>query len=120
MLIAVSVLPYATHMSGPFYLLGALLLGGGFLYYAVQLMKGNDEKIAMKTFGVDANIVALSGIAIAIGAIVDMGVIICENILKKLDEAGPNENRMDVIFNAASEVGSAVLTAVAENASDSS
>jgi len=51
MLIAVSVLPFATHMSGPFYLLGALLLGGGFLYYAVQLMKGNDEKIAMKTFG---------------------------------------------------------------------
>ncbi|MHC4632706.1 MAG: efflux RND transporter permease subunit, partial [Planctomycetota bacterium] len=34
--------------------------------------------IAMKTFGVDANIVALSGIAIAIGTMVDMGIIICE------------------------------------------
>jgi len=51
MLIAVSVLPFATRMSGVFYLAGALLLGVGFLYYAIQLMKGNDEKVAMKTFG---------------------------------------------------------------------
>jgi protoheme IX farnesyltransferase len=51
LLIAVSVLPFATRMSGPFYLVGALALGGGFLYYAVELMKGNDEKVAMKTFG---------------------------------------------------------------------
>ena len=51
MLIVVSVLPFVFKMSGPFYLAGALLLGGGFLYYAVLLMKGNDESIAMKTFG---------------------------------------------------------------------
>ena len=51
MLIIVSVLPYVTHMSGLFYLVGALLLGGGFLYYAILLMKGDDESIAMKTFG---------------------------------------------------------------------
>ncbi len=68
--------------------------------------------IAMKVFGVDANIVALSGIAIAIGTIVDMGIVICENILKHLDEAGPEENRLDVVYRAASEVGGAVLTAV--------
>jgi Cu(I)/Ag(I) efflux system membrane protein CusA/SilA len=68
--------------------------------------------IAMKTFGVDANIVALSGIAIAIGTMVDMGIILCENILKHLDEADPAENRLDVVFRASSEVGSAVLTAV--------
>lgn len=69
--------------------------------------------IAMKIFGVDANIVALSGIAIAIGTMVDMGIIICENILRRLDEADPEDRRIDVIFRAASEVGSAVLTAVA-------
>ena len=51
MLLVVSVLPFATHMSGVFYLAGALLLGGGFLYYAILLMIGNDESIAMKTFG---------------------------------------------------------------------
>jgi Cu(I)/Ag(I) efflux system membrane protein CusA/SilA len=68
--------------------------------------------IAMKTFGVDANIVALSGIAIAIGTMVDMGIIVCENILKHLTEAGPDDNKLDVVFKAASEVGGAVLTAV--------
>jgi Cu(I)/Ag(I) efflux system membrane protein CusA/SilA len=68
--------------------------------------------IAMKTFHVDANIVALSGIAIAIGTMVDMGIILCENILRHLDEAAPEENRLEVVFRASSEVGSAVLTAV--------
>lgn len=69
--------------------------------------------IAMKTFGVDANIVALSGIAIAIGTMVDMGVVLTENILKHLDEADENEDRLEVIYRASTEVGSAVLTAVA-------
>jgi len=68
--------------------------------------------IAMKHFGVDANIVALSGIAIAIGTMVDMGVVICENILKHLHAANPTENKRDVVLRAASEVGSAVITAV--------
>jgi Cu(I)/Ag(I) efflux system membrane protein CusA/SilA len=68
--------------------------------------------IGMKHTGVDANIVALSGIAIAIGTIVDMGIIVCENILKHLDEANPGENRLEVIYRASSEVGGAVLTAV--------
>ncbi|MFA5424776.1 MAG: efflux RND transporter permease subunit, partial [Phycisphaerae bacterium] len=69
--------------------------------------------IAMRIFGVDANIVALSGIAIAIGTIVDMGIIICENILHHLDEQKEGTSRLDLIHCASSEVGSAVLTAVA-------
>lgn len=69
--------------------------------------------IGMKIFRVDANIVALSGIAIAIGTMVDMGIVICENILKRLDEAPPGSNRLDVVHKAAMEVGGAVLTAVA-------
>jgi len=69
--------------------------------------------IAMKTFRVDANIVALSGIAIAVGTIVDMGIVVCENILRHLDEAPPDAPRLEVIHRAASEVGGAVLTAVA-------
>ena len=68
--------------------------------------------IAMKAGRVDANVVALSGIAIAIGTMVDMGIVICENILKRLDEAGPEDNSMDVVYSAATEVGGAVLTAV--------
>ncbi|MDC3379351.1 efflux RND transporter permease subunit, partial [Planctomycetota bacterium] len=69
--------------------------------------------IAMKQFGVDANVVALSGIAIAIGTMVDMGIILCENILKHLDDAPPDADRREVIFSASSEVGGAVATAVA-------
>lgn len=68
--------------------------------------------IAMKTFGVDANIVALSGIAIAIGTMVDMGIVISENILKHLDESAEDESRMEIIYRATSEVGSAIMTAV--------
>lgn len=66
--------------------------------------------IGMKLFKVDANIVALSGIAIAIGTIVDMGIVVTENILKHLERA--KEATKDVIFKAVSEVGGAVLTAV--------
>ena len=69
--------------------------------------------IGMRVFRVDANIVALSGIAIAIGTMVDMGIIICENILKKFEQASLYEDRMKVIFKGASEVGSAIMTAVA-------
>ncbi|MGJ8653174.1 MAG: efflux RND transporter permease subunit [Opitutaceae bacterium] len=69
--------------------------------------------IGMKLFGVDANVVALSGIAIAIGTIVDMGIVIIENILKHLDKAPPEESRLEVVYRASCEVGSAVLTAVA-------
>lgn len=69
--------------------------------------------IAMKYFHVDANIVALSGIAIAIGTMVDMGIVIVENIIKHLDRASPEQSRLQVVFRGASEVGSAVLTAVA-------
>ena len=68
--------------------------------------------VGMKLFGVDANVVALSGIAIAIGTIVDMGIIICENILTRLDEAGPEEPTLRIIYDASVEVGGAVLTAV--------
>jgi len=68
--------------------------------------------VGMKVFGVDANIVALSGIAIAIGTIVDMGVVVSENMLKHLDAADESEDKLGVLFRAASEVGGAVLTAV--------
>ncbi len=69
--------------------------------------------IGMKYAGVDANIVALSGIAIAIGTMVDMGIVIVENIVQHVEKAPPEANRMQVVYRAASEVGGAVLTAVA-------
>jgi Cu(I)/Ag(I) efflux system membrane protein CusA/SilA len=69
--------------------------------------------IGMKLFSVDANIVALSGIAIAIGTIVDMGIVLSENMLRKLREAPEGMPRFETIYDATMEVGGAVLTAVA-------
>jgi len=51
LLLIVTVLPYLTGMSGMLYLLGALLLGGGFLYYALRLKLGAGNAYAMPTFG---------------------------------------------------------------------
>lgn len=73
--------------------------------------------IAMKVFGVDANIVALSGIAIAIGTMVDVGVILSENIIRHLDEnrkaIGSEQLKVNtVVYNATTEVSGAILTAV--------
>jgi Cu(I)/Ag(I) efflux system membrane protein CusA/SilA len=69
--------------------------------------------IAMKYFGVDANIVALSGIAIAIGTMVDMGIVLIESMVKRIEEAPPDESLLTSIYEATIEVASAVITAVA-------
>lgn len=74
--------------------------------------------VAMKLFHIDANIMSLAGIAIAIGTMVDMGIIILENIYDALAEwetagsPGGSRQRLLVIRNAAAEVVPAVLTAV--------
>jgi protoheme IX farnesyltransferase len=50
LLIVVTLLPFLTGMSGVLYLVTALGLGFGFLYYAVLLKKTADDVVAMKTF----------------------------------------------------------------------
>jgi protoheme IX farnesyltransferase len=50
LLLAVSVLPFATHMSGALYLVGALVLGAGFVYHAVMLLVSDDARWALRTF----------------------------------------------------------------------
>ena len=67
---------------------------------------------AMKAFEVDANIVALSGIAIAIGNMVDMGIVVSENVVKRLEETDEESDRLEVVFAGIREVGGSVLTAV--------
>jgi protoheme IX farnesyltransferase len=46
----ITLLPFATHMSGPLYLLGAVVLGGGFLYWAIALIRGKNPNAPMETF----------------------------------------------------------------------
>src|SRR6056297_541160 len=68
--------------------------------------------IAMRYFGVTANIVALSGIAIAIGTMIDLGIILSENIVKHLEDAPSGQKMITTIYNGAAEVSTAILTAV--------
>ncbi|TAN44823.1 MAG: efflux RND transporter permease subunit [Nitrospirae bacterium] len=64
--------------------------------------------ICMYYLGVSSNIMSLSGIAIAVGAMVDASIIMVENAHKKLEEweaGGRQGSRTDVIIEAAKEVG---------------
>jgi Cu(I)/Ag(I) efflux system membrane protein CusA/SilA len=73
--------------------------------------------IVMRRFHVDANIVALSGIAIAIGVMVDVGIVFTENIIRHLDMPENKRARgialLNTIYNATVEVASAIMTALA-------
>lgn len=68
--------------------------------------------VAMKWTGVDANIMALAGIAIAIGTMVDMSIVFTENIVEHLGKAQKGENTARIVAHAAAEVAPAVLTSV--------
>ena len=72
--------------------------------------------IVMRRFGVDANIVALSGIAIAIGVMVDVGVVFTENIIRHLEMAknvgAKGKKLVKVIYEGTTEVAGAVITAL--------
>lgn len=46
----ITLLPFATRMSGPLYLLGAIVLGGGFLYWAIELLRDKNPNAPMETF----------------------------------------------------------------------
>ncbi|MBU0478210.1 CusA/CzcA family heavy metal efflux RND transporter [bacterium] len=76
--------------------------------------------IFMRQFGVDANIMSLGGIAIAIGVMVDSGCVLVENIYRKLatrqKETGvsklTSEERLNTCIEGAQEVGKPVLFAL--------
>lgn len=73
--------------------------------------------IAMKIFNVEANIVALSGIAIAIGVMVDMGIVDIENVIRHCEmprnHNARGKNLLNIIYEANIEVRAAVTVAFA-------
>ncbi len=72
--------------------------------------------ILMRYLHVDANIVALSGIAIAIGVMVDVGIIFVENIVRHMElpenKDAHGKDLLTVIYHAVMEVHTAVITAM--------
>ncbi len=72
--------------------------------------------ITMKLLGVSSNIMSLGGIAIAIGVLVDAGVIMVENCYRHLSEMPPEERkekRLEVIIASAKQVGRAIFFSLA-------
>lgn len=67
--------------------------------------------MAMYWLGVDSNIMSLAGIAIAIGDVSDMGIIMTENIYRRLT-TDRDRPYFDVVYEASTEVGGAIVTAV--------
>jgi Cu(I)/Ag(I) efflux system membrane protein CusA/SilA len=64
---------------------------------------------AMKALGLGSNIMSLGGIAIAIGAMIDAAIVMIENAHKHLERAPAGKPRIDVLVEAASEVGPALF-----------
>src|SRR5437763_9356101 len=64
---------------------------------------------AMKALGLGSNIMSLGGIAIAIGAMVDAAIVMIENAHKHLERAPPEKPRLQILIEAASEVGPALF-----------
>ena len=65
--------------------------------------------IVMHAIGASSNIMSLGGIAIAIGVMVDAAIVMIENAHKRLERAGPDESRIEVLVKAATEVGPALF-----------
>jgi Cu(I)/Ag(I) efflux system membrane protein CusA/SilA len=70
--------------------------------------------ILMKSFGIDSNVMSLSGLVIAIGSMIDMGIIMTENIYAHLAEnpKASKKERIEIIKRSAHEVAPAILVAV--------
>jgi len=66
LLLIVTLLPYLTGMSGLIYLATAVILGLGFIYYAIKMMRNTDNKTAMKTFFYSINYLMLMFAALLI------------------------------------------------------
>jgi len=65
--------------------------------------------IAMHALGINANLMSLGGIAIAIGAMIDAAIVMIENAHKHLERAPPDAPRLPLIRDACVEVGPALF-----------
>ncbi|MGA8879233.1 MAG: CusA/CzcA family heavy metal efflux RND transporter, partial [Azonexus sp.] len=65
--------------------------------------------IGMRALGINANIMSLGGIAIAVGAMIDAAIVMIENAHKHLERLQPGDSRSEAIIAACKEVGPALF-----------
>ncbi len=90
---------------------------GGMIISAVLPLGVLISFILMRVFGIDANVMSLGGIAIAIGVMVDAGSVLVENIYRKIAERQKlkslsNHERLELCIDGAKEVGRPVFFAL--------
>ncbi|MCO5170671.1 MAG: efflux RND transporter permease subunit [Planctomycetes bacterium] len=96
---ALVLLVFLLHLRSAFTILPTLPLSVGVAF------------LCMYGLGIDSNIMSLAGIAIAIGAVADMGIIMTENVFRHvaMDDGRPHRQRLE---DGAAEVGPAIVAAV--------
>ncbi len=68
--------------------------------------------IAVKLQGLTLNIMSLGGIAVAIGTMVDAGIVMVENAHRHIARSGGRRSRWEVVAGAAREVGPSLFLAL--------
>ena len=68
--------------------------------------------LAMKYFGISANLMSMGGLAIAIGMMVDGTIVMVENVDRMLRTSALSESRAHVILRACTEVGRPIVFAI--------
>jgi cobalt-zinc-cadmium resistance protein CzcA len=68
--------------------------------------------ILMRWFGLSANLMSLGGLAIAVGMLVDAAVVVVENVVAQLSQAGRKLPRLHLIYRAVREVSVPVTSGI--------
>lgn len=69
--------------------------------------------LLMRIFGITSNIMSLMGIAIAIGVLVDAGIVITENCFRQIEREGGTRPLIDSVRDAARQVGRPIFFSMA-------
>lgn len=68
--------------------------------------------LIMNIKGINANIMSLGGIAIAIGVMVDAAIVMIDNVHKHLEQRKPSSDHWKIVTTAAAEVGPSIFFAL--------
>ena len=65
--------------------------------------------VGMWALGIEANLLSLAGLVLALGSVVDVGIVLVDNILQHLSRT-PHAERAQIVFRASCEIVPAIMT----------